>query len=296
MSRRSMIARHATTTYRNRHRGRPCRTEVGINPLTSACQRICVTRWPPSDGYRVTLYSNAKSIIMEVIYRKIADIHPLPDNPRTIGPDDLERLKESIRNNPDYLEAHPLVLSDRTGELIVIDGNQRLRACLEMGMEEVPTALLSGRDIDKLLAWDPEDLKGWGLDDISFEDNDSTQEETRKYTQKIEPPVYEPWRGNAPTEGSLCDTTKYDNLVARIESAAISEEAKAFLKKAATRHIVFDYGEIAEYYAHASKEVQELMEESALVIIDFGKAIENGYAKLRDDIYEIMMEDTDDEE
>lgn len=124
---------------------------------------------------------------MEVIYRKIADIHPLPDNPRTIGPDDLERLKESIRNNPDYLEAHPLVLSDRTGELIVIDGNQRLRACLEMGMEEVPTALLSGLteerekeiiiranvlngkwDIDKLLAWSPDDLMSWGVDGISF--------------------------------------------------------------------------------------------------------------------------------
>lgn len=124
---------------------------------------------------------------MEVIYRKIADIHPLPDNPRKIEPDDLERLKESIRNNPDYLEAHPLVLSDRTGELIVIDGNQRLRACLEMGWEEVPTALLHGLDeerekeiiiranvnngkwdIDKLLAWNPDDLMSWGVDGISF--------------------------------------------------------------------------------------------------------------------------------
>lgn len=121
---------------------------------------------------------------MEVIYRKIADIHPLPDNPRTIGPEDLERLKESIRNNPDYLEAHPLVLSDRTGELIVIDGNQRLRACLEMGMEEVPTALLSGlteereKEIiiranvlngkwDEMILkdkWDVEELKDWGVD------------------------------------------------------------------------------------------------------------------------------------
>lgn len=123
----------------------------------------------------------------EVIYRKIADIKPLPDNPRKIEPEDLERLKESIRNNPDYLEAHPLVLSDRTGELIVIDGNQRLRACQEMGMEEVPTALLSGLteereqeiiiranvlngkwDIDKLLAWDGGKLMDWGLEGISF--------------------------------------------------------------------------------------------------------------------------------
>lgn len=261
------------------------------------------------------VYVTQKLNIMDVIYRKIESLSKLENNPRTITPEDMERLKESISNNPDYLEAHPIVLSDRTGELVIIDGNQRYEACVQLGMSEVPTALLHGLteereqeiiiranvlngkwDIDKLLAWNPEDLKGWGLDDISFEDNDPTQEETRKYTQKIEPPVYEPCMENAPTEDSLCDTTKYDNLVERIESAGISEEAKAFLKKAATRHIVFDYGEIAEYYAHASKEVQELMEESALVIIDFGKAIENGYAKLRDDIYEIMMEDTDDEE
>lgn len=123
----------------------------------------------------------------QVIYRKITDIKPLTDNPRKIEPEELERLKESIRNNPDYLEAHPLVLSDRTGELVVIDGNQRLRACLEMGWEEVPTALLHGLseerekeiiiranvnngkwDIDKLLAWSPDDLMSWGVDGISF--------------------------------------------------------------------------------------------------------------------------------
>lgn len=123
----------------------------------------------------------------QVIYRKITDLKPLPDNPRKIEPEDLERLKESIRNNPDYLEAHPLVLSDRTGELIVIDGNQRLRACLEMGWEEVPTHLLHGLteereqeiiirantnngkwDIDKLLAWNAEDLMSWGVEGISF--------------------------------------------------------------------------------------------------------------------------------
>ena len=37
---------------------------------------------------------------------------------------------------------------------------------------------------------------------------------------------------------------------------------------------------IADFYAHSNKEVQDLMEESALVIIDFDKAIENGYVKL----------------
>jgi hypothetical protein len=49
---------------------------------------------------------------------------------------------------------------------------------------------------------------------------------------------------------------------------------------AATRHIRFDFEQIAEFYAHADPDTQQLMEESALVIIDFDKAISGGYVKL----------------
>ena len=49
------------------------------------------------------------------------------------------------------------------------------------------------------------------------------------------------------------------------------------MKIAAYRHYVFNYDKIAEYYACASKEMQELMEESALVIVDINDAIMNGY-------------------
>ena len=37
-----------------------------------------------------------------------------------------------------------------------------------------------------------------------------------------------------------------------------------FLKLAASRHIVFYYGKIADYYAKADRDIQELMERSAL--------------------------------
>ena len=59
---------------------------------------------------------------------------------------------------------------------------------------------------------------------------------------------------------------------------------------AATRHLVFNYARIADYYAHASKDVQKLMEQSALVIIDLDDAIANGYVKLSENIKKIMME------
>ena len=57
---------------------------------------------------------------------------------------------------------------------------------------------------------------------------------------------------------------------------------------AASRHIVFNYSKIADYYAHASSEMQRLMEQSALVIIDIDDAIANGYVKLSKDIQELL--------
>lgn len=64
-----------------------------------------------------------------------------------------------------------------------------------------------------------------------------------------------------------------------------------FLIDAARRHNVFNYERIADYYAHATPEMQQLMERSALVIIDFEKAIEYGYVKLCNEIKTQYLED-----
>ena len=62
------------------------------------------------------------------------------------------------------------------------------------------------------------------------------------------------------------------------------------------RKISFAYSrkEFAEYYAHQDKEMQQLMEKSALVIIDFNDAIKNGYAELIDGIEGITEYDDED--
>jgi hypothetical protein len=61
------------------------------------------------------------------------------------------------------------------------------------------------------------------------------------------------------------------------------------LIEAAKRHTVFNYRLIAEYYATASKEMQGLMERSALVIIDINNAIANGYVKLSERVKKLMQ-------
>lgn len=75
-----------------------------------------------------------------------------------------------------------------------------------------------------------------------------------------------------------------------IEQSDLPDEEKEFLRLAAMRHVVFDYGKIADYYANADEQMRNLMERSVLVIVDYDKAIEEGYVKLRnsiDSVFEI---------
>ena len=109
------------------------------------------------------------------------------------------------------------------------------------------------------------------------------------YTRRLNVPQYTPIAVK-PSLQSLTDLTKYGQLVRNIKRSNVLEEEKAFLMLAAARHIVFNYSLIADYYAHADKEMQELMEQSALVILDFDDAIANGYVVLGDAIAKMLKE------
>lgn len=114
--------------------------------------------------------------------------------------------------------------------------------------------------------------------------------EDNNYTAKINIPQYE-MHGLCPNILELCNMNKYYQLIWEIDRANVTEEQKKFLKLAATRHLQFNYTLIAEYYAHQDKEMQNLMEKSALVIIDFDDAIKNGYALLMEKFKNIEEED-----
>lgn len=113
-----------------------------------------------------------------------------------------------------------------------------------------------------------------------------------KYSKKVSTPIYTP--SGRPTSIYECyDPQKYLRMIRRIEQSNVSDEEKKFLKLAATRHIVFNFERIADYYASASKEMQELMEKSALVIIDFDKAIEEGFVQLNDKMRMLYEQELD---
>lgn len=110
-----------------------------------------------------------------------------------------------------------------------------------------------------------------------------------KYSRAVTIPQYE-IKGEKPHIEELYNNKKVSELLKHIRESDISDEEKKFLTIAAYRHYVFNYSKIAEYYPHASKEMQELMEESALVIIDINDAIANGYVKFSKKMQQIIEE------
>ena len=115
-------------------------------------------------------------------------------------------------------------------------------------------------------------------------------QEEKKYSTKIESPIYEP-KNKQPHPLELYNNSKTQRLISKINQSNVSDEEKKFLIEAAKRHTIFNYEKIADYYSHSSKEMQVLMEQSALIIIDFDKAIEHGYVKLCSEIKSQYMED-----
>jgi len=108
-----------------------------------------------------------------------------PTNPRVLRDDKFAKLKASIQSFPDMLNKRPIVaVTDTDGKLMVLGGNMRLRACMDLGMKEVPVILadewteeqrrefiikdnvgFGEWDWDQLAnEWDEVQLADWGLD------------------------------------------------------------------------------------------------------------------------------------
>lgn len=144
----------------------------------------------------------------QVVYRNLSELHELPGNPRTIKKDQFEKLKKSLKDNADYFEARPIILSNRTGELVILAGNQRYKAAKAIGLEQVPTILLEGLneerereivirdnvengdwDMDMLAnEWDAGQLQDWGVDLPELQDiTEIVEDEAPEVEPEAEP-------------------------------------------------------------------------------------------------------------
>lgn len=134
---------------------------------------------------------------MEIIYRKLSELKPNPKNPRKGTKEAIEKLAESIKGNPKFFEARPILLSDRTGQLVIIGGERRSEAAALLKMETVPTILMSGlteaqeeeiliKDNTHAGVWDEQKLQSWGKDQLQSWNVDGVKWPVRKTEIKKE--------------------------------------------------------------------------------------------------------------
>lgn len=252
----------------------------------------------------------------------VSELLPYAKNARTHSKEQVEQIAASIK---EFGFTNPILVD---GERGIIAGHGRLAAAKKLGLKEVPVLELSHLSptqkrayvlADNKLAlnagWDEKllaeeltalHLEDFDLDVVGFSDDELAEllpdfesgdggagdgsEQT--YTKKIEAPIYEP-KGEKPALSELYDSEKAKQLMDAIGTSGLPVDVQMFLTAAARRHVVFNYEKIAEYYAHAPAEVQDLMERSALVIIDFDKAIENGFVVMTKEIAEAYPKNED---
>lgn len=128
---------------------------------------------------------------METKKIKLADIQPnrgqiegLPKNPRKWDREDLDRLKRSIEETPELMEARGLIVAQHEGKYVVLGGNMRYAAVKALGWKDVSAHIIpqgtpvqtmkeivlkdNGQfgswDYDELANnWDDKPLNDWGV-------------------------------------------------------------------------------------------------------------------------------------
>lgn len=233
---------------------------------------------------------------------KLSDLHEYPGNPRQINKKDFEKLKRSLKEFPEMLEARELVV-DENGT--ILGGNQRYKALLAIGETTAPVKRVTGWsdeqkrqfvikdnvangdwDFDILAnEWDADQLEDWGVD--------IPKDETESYQDMIdfEIPTYEP-ADQQPALSECYDDSQTSELLAKIDELDASDELKRMLRARAGFFTDFNFQKIADYYAHSDEPIKSIMKDLGLVIVQPREAFERGILQFRKDL-EVAIGDDD---
>ena len=246
---------------------------------------------------------------LKIEYVKKEDLKPYANNAKVHTAEQIEQIKNSIK---EFGFNDPIAIW-KDNE--IIEGHGRLLAVMEIDeIKDVPIIrldeltdeqrrayMLAHNKLTMNTGFDYSileieldnieiDMEQFGFDYVEWEHAEPDKTESA-YTEKVEGLEYEP-SGNDVNIKDCFDEKKYRELIKQIGESSLTEDEKSFLRLGATRHIIFYYSKIADYYAgKASVEMQNLMESQALVIIDFDSAIKHGYTKLHNEIEQMYLED-----
>ena len=165
----------------------------------------------------------------------------LPKNPRYIRDDEYEKLKRSIEQSPEFLEARMLLVYPLdNGNYIVIAGNMRLRACRELGYKELPCYVFPHETpIEKLREYTIKDNANFGNWDFDILANESWSDDIDKLAEWGAPVDFlkeDEWEDLPQVEGEVADPVldKPDKItvVVPVEMREQLDEVKEAVKSA----------------------------------------------------------------
>jgi hypothetical protein len=78
---------------------------------------------------------------------KISKVKGNPSNPRIIKNDKFKTLKHSIRTMPGYMKLRPVIVDE---DMMVLGGNMRLKASIDLGKKEIWTDMFTQADCDDM--------------------------------------------------------------------------------------------------------------------------------------------------
>ena len=229
---------------------------------------------------------------VEILTLDINDLTLSEKNPRTISKKDFAVLKKSIKDFPSMLEVREVVV-DETNR--VLGGHQRIKALQAQGKTKVKVKRVTGWsddekdefmikdniangdwDNDKLAnEWDKNKLEEWGLP-LKIASNGDYKE-----LLEVSIPYYTPAE-ECPDSTELADLSEVDELNSMITKLKPEKGLEAILRARAAFFAEFDFQKIADYYAHANKDTQELMKRLGLVIVMPKEAYEMGMCDFRE--------------
>ena len=246
---------------------------------------------------------------MKITMMDVAHIVPYECNPRIISEAAVDAVAASIRQ---FGFRQPIVVDTNN---VIIAGHTRYKAALKLGLKKVPVHVATDLTPEQIKAYRIADNKTAEISDwnydllpielaelqeadydlnlISFDPHEVARLlgdnlPPQKYTKLIRGLIYKPRMANPPAVSSLYNDAKLKALLAQIDALQLPQDLAYFFRLAAHRFVRFRFDLIAEYYAHASEDIKQIMRELVLVIVDHDDAIEDGVLKLSKELIRLV--------
>lgn len=215
---------------------------------------------------------------MKIEELKLEEVHPYDRNPRK-NENSVDKVAESIRQ---FGFRVPITVD---AEHVIITGHTRFLAAKKLALETVPVIVCDDLTEDQVRAYRLADNKvgessKWDRDLLidelkALEDTEIGVKmgdmgfDLRKLLEESEAKCkadgYFTPTGECPSVRECMDTSLTRLLIPRIDELDVEPEVKELLKAGAMRRIFFNFDKVAEFYAHQSPLVQQLMVDCDLI-------------------------------